>query len=895
MAKKVIPGSLTEAYKKREGDFSPDLVGYQFTKSSSVFTLGNFSITTNAEPLTGLVFNSGEFTDFFDLSSLNLTSTESEVIAEQSNSLAVKLNYNKTNTLNYAYFGNFKKFVESEITEIILKWKGSLYLEKNTISDTVVDFYYNTFNNKSYFRIPINTTQNVFNLKTTNDIPFSINEDDISYLAFSYDKYVINNDYGNFKVLNYTGNTVGYDYITVAVEGNVWPNLSGSSGSFTYHLRPNDQTMDKLVFSKLTEFQSEVLNRSRIPKYTIRLSTPRENSLGTEFNVIKELTWPTSDGFNIDISGRDYFEYLEELFQIAEDVDSDRSNIMVRKLIADAILEFDTEGDGTNRTGRKMDKLLKIWGREYDEVKKYINGISFANVITYDGVDNAPDELIKIMASTLGFDTIQSFSDNDLINYLVSTTGTIFSGTSKNLSIKEMDLELWRRLVINAWWLWKSKGTRKVIEFFLNLFQINECLVDLNEYVYLVENKLNRADVFNSLLDYTEVTLGSANPNEAIRLLDLSPIDEEGFPKILPNTPDYYFQMDGFWYDGGVPENFKSDTNGNNPHYGPYDFGRAYFNKFRCFVDDFQVVTQTINLNELTFNYFSDYSYGTIEGVESETILVGNQTVTNQQNTNTLTDYGFFYGGTMNNDGRVSSGTTILAAGSSSEQSNTGENSFQITFSTYDEESCKFCPNSIQFGSDGTITYQDNGDTLILRDEECCNLYGYENYFGTTVDNGVTDRPSYNCYWCPPLDYFIEIGPEACPEILAIGKDGVVLDENLEPISQECCQKLGKDASWDPNYGKGGACIDSNFVGGGTGPIKPVKPSVVYNNTTKKASPVKEIFYENSDGVLVRPNKECCKLRGYAWNSVTKKCVPKTIITYDGDIIIDIISNNSVD
>jgi hypothetical protein len=777
MAKKVIPGSLTEAYKKREGDFSPDLVGFQFTKSSSLFTLGNFSITTNDEPLTGLVFNSGEFTDYFDLNSLNLTNNESENISNQSNSLNVRLKFDKANVLNYSYFGSFKKFIESEITDIVLKWRGSLFLEKNTISDTVTDFYFNPFKNRSYFKLPINVAENNYGLKTGDEIPNSIGEGNISYLKYSFRDYVIDNEYGNFEVLNYTGNTTGFDYICLEVDGNVWPNLSGNSGSFTYHLRPNDRKLDELVYSKLSDFQTELLNREVIPKYTIRLYVPREDSLGTETNLVKELTWPTSDGFNIDIFGRDYAEYLDELFNIAGDVDSDKSNIIIRRLIADAILEFDTEGDGTNRTGRKIDKLFKIWGREYDEVKKYINAISFANVLTYDGVNNTPDELIKIMASTLGFDTIQSFSDNNLINYLVSTTGTIFSGTSKNLSIKEMDLELWKRLVINAWWLWKSKGTRKVIEFFLNLFQINECLVDLNECVYLVENKLKRSEVFNKLLQYTETLLGEVRPDEAIRLLNLSPIDDEGYPKILPNTPDYYFQLDGFWYDGGVPENFKPDTNGNNPHYGPYDFGRAYFNKFKCFVDNFQPATETLNLNELTFNYFSDYSFGTVEGTESETIVIGNQNATNQQTSNILTDYGFFYGGVMNNNGRISSGTTVLAAGSTSEQSNTGGNSFQITFSTYNEESCKFCPNSIQFGPDGTIVYPETvtpvasepNDSendrlpaptlLVLKDEECCSLYGYEMYWGTTVENGVTDRPSHSCYWCPPIDYFIEVGP----------------------------------------------------------------------------------------------------------------------------------------
>ena len=73
MAIKVIPGSLTDAYKKGQGDFSPDLVGFQFTKSASIFTLGNFSITTNVTPFNGQIFNSGIFSNPITLDSLQLT------------------------------------------------------------------------------------------------------------------------------------------------------------------------------------------------------------------------------------------------------------------------------------------------------------------------------------------------------------------------------------------------------------------------------------------------------------------------------------------------------------------------------------------------------------------------------------------------------------------------------------------------------------------------------------------------------------------------------------------------------------------------------------------------------------------------------------------------------
>jgi hypothetical protein len=185
------------------------------------------------------------------------------------------------------------------------------------------------------------------------------------------------------------------------------------------------------------------------------------------------------------------------------------------------------------------------------------------------------------MAKNLGLDVLLSVTtDNfNLLEQIQPSFNTVFSGYSRSLSAKELDIELWRRLVINAWWLFKSKGSRKVIEFFLKFFNIPECLVSLDEYVYLAADRLNTTDVFNQITNILEsgnsFTVDSGgnitNGNNDVSLADY-PIDNYGFPRVLPETNDNYFQMDGFWYNGG-----NESTVGNNPHFGEYDYGKHYF------------------------------------------------------------------------------------------------------------------------------------------------------------------------------------------------------------------------------------------------------------------------------------------------------------------------------
>ena len=111
--RKVVPGSLTDAYKLRQGDFAPSLVGNQFTDPNAFFTLGNFAITTNFGGRIGKDFTLGEFSDYYTLNNLDLTIQEAEEMS--SNTLFIKLNYDVTNIQRYAYFGSFVKALESEV------------------------------------------------------------------------------------------------------------------------------------------------------------------------------------------------------------------------------------------------------------------------------------------------------------------------------------------------------------------------------------------------------------------------------------------------------------------------------------------------------------------------------------------------------------------------------------------------------------------------------------------------------------------------------------------------------------------------------------------------------------------------------------------------------------
>ena len=778
---KVVPRSLTEAYKRGEGDFSPNLVGFQFTDGVSLFTFGNFQITSNFDGKVTKDFTlGGQWSDYYSLNNLNLTPSQSATLL--SNDIFVRLNFDINKIGRYVYFGSFHEFSRVTLEQIIQKWKGSIFvsptLNTNIVNNTVLSFSYDSGNDEADFLIPANIVSNPYELIISDNQNFNnLLPSDIFNLSRDYNKYVISVNNRNYSVIDYTGSTNTFPYLRITTKGNPFPSLTASTfGQFTYHMKPNDTEVEQF-FLQLDDFEKILLNRLTTPIYTSSFNVPQEVDGFTIFNDVK-LTWPITDGYNLDINTPAYTTYVENLLDMSLNFDLNKTDLVARRFVSESIREYDTDGGGNEIYGRKVDKLLRIYGREFDQVKKYIDGISFANVVTYNKLDNTSDELIKIIAKSLGFDILLTVgTDNfNLIEQTQPSFQTPFSGYSRSLSSKELDIELWRRLVINAWWLFKSKGTRKVIEFFFKLFNIPTCMISLDEYIYLAENKLNPNQVFlelQKIFDLTGIsnTVTSITPN-----LNSYPIDIYGFPKILPETNNNYFQMNGFWYNGG-----NESTVGNNPHIGEYDYGKSYFNQFECFVSNFNDLLTGSTLVTVNRNYFNNYNEGTF-------IF--------DQNGLPVPFYGDGYGSILNNQGttqNVSIGSAGLIYLGGNNSPNYGRPSgdtysMKVSFTAGTKQICEPCNYEFTYGDDGIVYIKGETNTTLIP-KKCCQNY----WLPSQTDNPVTV--------CPDVSQVAIVSPTD------LIQPCVIIDKSNKTIPRSCCNKttLGFDVIWD-----GTNCVDIN-------------------------------------------------------------------------------------
>jgi len=583
-------------------NFSDSLVGQQFTdgEGSAFFTSGNFSVTVNVEPKENRFLNKKPFSRYLTLDNLGGSIETTNFVTNVTKK--PKLLLDNTNIRNFAYFGSLYELLRVSLENIIENWVAGLTIFVNSATT----FNYSSITNKTKISFNGDNIINPHDINIEDKTPQ--NSEDVNklrYLKLSYNDFVFRFKGDKYNVTSFTGLT--NNNIIFEVDGNPFLGLSEKT---KLHITPNNQKTEEF-FNSLSDFESYLLNRNTNPKYTAKFKLKTFNQNGVGISVDRSFTWPTSDGYNIDFDSASYILYAGSLIEIANDYDSNLTDIVRRELVSENLYDFDTV-DTINITtesqeDQKILKTIRIYGRSFDEIKKHISGIANANIVSYDKRNNTPDIYVKNLAKVLGWDLLSSIDDNNLIDIFINSNNSTFTGVNKGLTKYETEIEFWKRLILNSPWIWKSKGTRKTIEFLLRMIGTPEDLILLCEHVYKVKEPLN-VDVITDII----VELGIE-----VDFNDLS-VDNDGYPKIV-NTPDRYFQSNGMWYreTSGSRSNYEY-LEGNNPHLGIYDRGQHFLNQFKCIIPNFEPVTLIDEIvTENKTNLFNIFNNGTFDDLPS--------------------------------------------------------------------------------------------------------------------------------------------------------------------------------------------------------------------------------------------------------------------------------------
>jgi hypothetical protein len=617
------------------GTFSDNIVGLQTVEGGGL-TQGNFEFTTSVVEKVNRTFNVGAFSEPISLEGLDINDlVESRrIMATQ---FRVYPNYDVSQVLNFSMYGSLSKRFQVSVTEIIHRFPASLDIVFNNddfvTGATATNISYDSITDETYFKVDVSRINNPFDIDysisaSTNLSIREIVTSPYRNLYNTYLDYCVSINDNIYSVVSFNPSpTLSSGYIEFYVSGSPFGTTATTSFE-EFQIRPNDFVVDRIFAEDFDEVQKFLLNRLVRPEYTAVFQVPQQNEDGQFYTNYQQVTWPKEGPWNLDIRSFLFDNYLTQLEATAVNLDSFKTNLISRFLVTDSLKEFDT-------LGQKVEKIFQIYGRSFDQIKQFIDALAYMNSVSYNPSNDIPSQLLVNLAQTLGWSSnFSPITNEDFLSSVFGNTNTpTYPGYARALTPTELNYSFYRNLILNASYLFKSKGTRRSVEFMMRLIGAPDSLIEYNEHIYLADQKINMEqfdtqwaaisggtyvqDVPTFLpgttykikgQTFTAYTSNATYEDVSTKLEDY-PVDAEGFPNAPVNTEDYYFQLGAGWYES-TPSHRSPDEvvitgqvfTGQNfdiqTQLTPFTYGQPYLNRFR----DFPYMTEGFKLRKIVDN-----------------------------------------------------------------------------------------------------------------------------------------------------------------------------------------------------------------------------------------------------------------------------------------------------
>ena len=552
--------------------FSDNLVGNQITTGTGQLTNTNFSLDSEVVQRDTKNFKTNPFSDFLTLDDLKreTASLSNDEIAKRKKEIRFK---GSKNDAGKSLFGSLKERLGVSTKNIISNFPAGILIDSSSYVSvsglTATGINYNRLNDTTEFDIEFGMLYNPFGVimitPKSKDNNKSLNV--IRDFYSSFKKYVIIVSGKTYNITSYTQPNSN-NVFKLKVSGKPFGILT----SYTQNIliRPNDGVVEEF-FKGLDDLEESLLNRETSPIYTASFKVPRDSFDQSKTELVSlNYTWPSSDkdNWNIKIAGLEFDNYLRNLSDIADEIDDYKSNLFVRFLTSPQLFEFDSPD-------KKAEAIFQLYGQSFDKVKKYIDNIAYMRNVSYDGINNVPDILLKNLANTLGLNTVNLIDEKGLDELLYTKTSQQYSGLVSGTSLIDAEYEFYRRLLVNLAYIYKSKGTRQSLQFFLRFLGAPDPLIKVNQYGYRVTSLPKTTDLYNHVYDvvagrsvtktseflptggtidgvtypqysyYIKSTTGSTTLT-----MDNYPVDLNTLlPKGVTGSTELFFQKGSGWYD----------------------------------------------------------------------------------------------------------------------------------------------------------------------------------------------------------------------------------------------------------------------------------------------------------------------------------------------------------
>ena len=570
MSKIVVPNTGAGFISPNE-----DLVGFQTTQGGGL-TNTNFVWNYGVVEKIDKDYQSGVFSNPITLDDLNVN------LEEAKKALSVELKvypaYDLTEVTNFTLYGSLTKRFSTSITQIINFFPAAIEVDQiyfdYSSGYTATNIVYNQNENVTSFDINVSRIKNIFDIDFSENASrnISLRPTPVSPLR---DMTTFYKDYSLFIgtgsteypfILFTPSTSISSGTLSITVNGNPF---SGASTTIdTLVIRPNKMKTEMVFENDFDAVEKFLLNRFVVPKYTAQFKLPKQTDDGTFYTSYEYLTWPLLGVWNLDIITIAYESYIQTLSLYGEQLDSFKTNLISRFLTTDAFHEFDTKD-------QKVDKVLQIYGRSFDETKIFIDSLATMTSVDYVPENDIPSALLVYLAKTLGWDTnISPITNEDFLTSIYGVKNkSIYDGWTRDQTPTELNFEYYRRLILNASHLFRSKGTRKSVEFLMRTIGAPDALVEFNETIYTADRKLKYDDFLTQYVQisggtyvqqlpgylvgseykilgrtFSAFTTNLASTPSNYSITDY-PVNSDGYPKTPDQTTNFFFQQGQGWYE----------------------------------------------------------------------------------------------------------------------------------------------------------------------------------------------------------------------------------------------------------------------------------------------------------------------------------------------------------
>lgn len=491
---------------------------------------------------------------------------------------------NYTSLSDFAYYGSATELIKATINDIILRFPGGIshYCQGSYGIDSIAPYL--EIEGEDYFLL-----SNEFNIDfwTRGNVDESTLENPMRVLAASYMNYERNGGDGVVR-FDVSGDSQCRNSIIGGVTFNGWDGynfpvymngdgekyllckLGSTNGGWI--IRPKKKYYDEF-WQTLDDFERVLLNRATKPVYKATFDTPYETENGFFYNK-KNYIWPTvaDDGITPDITTIAFNGYLNSLLSLAEFYDTHYSDNIWRMLTHESIKNLDwtflrnneSESENVEIDDSRISAMLHVYGRNFDDIKRYSDNIKYSTYISYDERNNTPDYFLTDNVENEGW---EAKSINPGINVI---SENVYSGsTISGKTTSQVNSDFMRRLFLNSDYIQSLKGTRRGIEAILGMFGYSEYAgsgstttagtYKINEYIAVAKSKINYnyASEIKSSCQYSYFD-EQTNIMEGYPVAVVSPASNSGnnesnyylipwFDKNEKYDYPFYFQTKGGW------------------------------------------------------------------------------------------------------------------------------------------------------------------------------------------------------------------------------------------------------------------------------------------------------------------------------------------------------------